>query len=145
MSTNANIPCKGSPPTATSALRRLLWHPYLHIVIAAFCVTAAEVLFKQGAEATKDGAFGVSVLGSVWTWMGIGPYIVSFIIWLHVLRRVPLHIAFSIMSITQVLVPLSAWWLRAEHVSPYRWAGILIVLIGIFVVARPAMKAEEEL
>lgn len=145
MSTNANTTDNKGSPGGPSTLRRLLWHPYLHIVIAAFCVTAAEVLFKQGAEATKDGAFGVSVLGSVWTWMGIGPYIVSFIIWLNVLRRVPLHIAFSIMSITQVLVPLSAWWFRAEHVSPYRWAGILVVLIGIFVVARPAMKAEEEL
>ncbi len=138
-------PNREDVPAAASTLRRLLWHPYVHTVFAAFCVTAAELLFKQGAEATKDGAFGVSVLGSVWTWMGIGPYIVSFVIWLHVLKRVPLYIAFSIMSITQVLVPLSAWWFRAEHISPYRWAGILVVLIGIFVVAGPAMKAEKEL
>ena len=144
MTTDKIIPKEGPPVTGFS-FRRLLLHQYLHIVAAAFCVTAAEVLFKQGAEATKDGTFGVSVLGSVWTWMGIGPYIISFLIWLHVLRRVPLHIAFSIMSITQVLVPLSAWWFRAEHISPYRWAGILVVLAGIFVVARPAMKAEEEL
>lgn len=143
MSTNNNT--RGEEPSASPAGQRLWSHPYLQIVIAAFSVTVAELLFKRGAEATKDGAFGVSVLGSVWTWAGIGFYIGSFLIWLHVLRRVPLHIAFSLMSITQVLVPLGAWWFRAEHINPCRWAGILIVLVGIFVVAGPAMKAEEEL
>ena len=150
MSTNANTTGKEGPPPATFSGRRLLLHPYLHILVAAFCVAAAELLFKRGAVATANdpaplGIIGLSVLGSVWTWMGIVPYIASFLIWLHVLRRVPLHIAFSIMSVTQVLVPLAAWWFRAEHISLCRWAGILVVLIGIFVVAGPATKAEEEL
>ena len=57
----------------------------------------------------------------------------------------PLHIAFSIMSVTQVLVPLGAWWFHGENISLCRWAGVLVVLAGIFVVAGPAMKAEEEL
>lgn len=147
---NRNNTGERKPPPAASAGRRPRLHPYLLIIAAAFCVTAAELLFKRGAMATANdpaplGIIGLSVLGSVWTWFGIVPYIASFLIWLHVLRRVPLHVAFSIMSITQVLVPLGAWWFGSEIISPCRWIGVLIVLAGIFVVARPAMKAEEQL
>lgn len=150
MSTNSNNPAERKMPPAASAAGRPRLHPYLQIIVAAFCVTAAELLFKRGAMATANdpapfGIIGLSVLGSVWTWFGIVPYIASFLFWLNVLRQVPLHIAFSIMSVTQVLVPLGAWWFASEHISPCRWVGILIVLAGIFVVARPAMKAEEQL
>ncbi|MFA5191675.1 MAG: hypothetical protein WC740_13165 [Verrucomicrobiia bacterium] len=150
MSTNHNNIEGGEPSPAALGGRRPRLHPYLQIIMAAFCVTAAELLFKRGAMATAHdpaplGIIGLSVLGSMWTWCGIAVYIASFLFWLNVLRRVPLHIAFSIMSVTQVLVPLGAWWFGNEHISPCRWVGVFIVLAGIFVVAGPAMKAEEQL
>lgn len=149
MPTSASTNAEDKSPETVGGQQWWL-HPYLQIIVAAFCVTAAELLFKRGAVATANdpapfGIIGISVLGSLWTWLGIAPYIASFLIWLHVLRRMPLHIAFSIMSVTQVLVPVGAWWFHSENISPCRWAGVLIVLVGIFVVARPAMKAEEDL
>jgi len=126
------------------------WSSYLFIGLAALCITAAELLLKRGAMATANdpapmGVFGVSVLDSGWTWLGIVAYIASFLCYLHVLRRIPVHLAFGLMSVVQVLVPLGAWWFLAENVSPRRWGGILIVLTGIVVITRPAIKVEEHL
>ena len=120
------------------------------VAVAAVCVTAAELLFKRGADATANlpaaqSLLGVSVLASGWTWLGIIAYIASFLAWLYVLKRMPLHLAFSLMSVSQVLVPLSAWWLLGERLSLHRWAGIGLVLAGIMVIARPAMQSEEKL
>ena len=120
------------------------------VAVAAVCVTAAELLFKRGADATAhlpaaQTWLGLSVLASGWTWLGIIAYIASFLAWLQVLRRLPLHLAFSLMSVSQVLVPLGAWALLGEHLSLHRWAGIGLVLAGIIVIAQPAMASEEKL
>ncbi len=120
------------------------------LAAAVLCVTVAELLFKRGAAATLDAAaapaiFGISVLASGWTWFGIVSYIGSFAAWLAVLKRLPLHLAFSLMSVSQVLVPLGAWACLGEDISPRRWAGVALVLVGIVVIARPAMMSEEKL
>ena len=123
---------------------------YAHIGFAALCVTAAELLLKRGAMATANdpgllGFLGVSVLVSGWTWLAMVPYTASFVIYLQVLRRMPLHLAFALMSIVQVLVPLGAWLFLGEHIGSRRWCGIFVVLTGVLVIAGPAMKSEEQL
>ncbi|MBI3878944.1 MAG: hypothetical protein HY301_02635 [Verrucomicrobia bacterium] len=117
---------------------------------AALCVTVAELLFKRGATATAhlpaaQTLFGISVLASGWTWLGIISYVASFVGWLQALRRMPLYLAFGLMSVVQVLVPLTSWWLLGESLSLRRCGGILIVLAGLVVIARPAMQSEEKL
>jgi len=118
--------------------------------LGAVCVTVAEIFLKRGAMATAINhgflpGFGTSALASGWTWVGILVYIASFGCWLQALRRMPLHLAFSLMSVVQVLVPLGSWWFLGETIGLYRWCGIALVLAGIVVIAAPAMRAEEQL
>src|SRR5579859_7548949 len=99
---------------------------------AAVSVTIAELLLKRGAAATAtiSGSFaglGTGALLSGWTWMGIVFYISSFICWLQVLRRLPLHLAFGLMSVVHALVPLGCWLFLGESIAPSRWFGIAIV------------------
>jgi multidrug transporter EmrE-like cation transporter len=120
------------------------------IALAAVAVAAAELLFKLGADATADipsvvGIFGVSILQSGWTWLGIGAYVASFVAWLQVLRHMPLHLAFGLMSIVHVLVPLGAWWFLGEIIDLRRWLGIGLVVLGVIVLAGPAMRADSSL
>jgi drug/metabolite transporter (DMT)-like permease len=109
------------------------------------------MLLKRGAMATAvhhdtvAGLLGVSVLTSSWTWLAIVCYIANFVCWLHALRYLPLYLAFSLLSSTHALVPLGCWWFLGETINPYRWAGIAVVLIGVVVIAGPAMRAEQRL
>ncbi|HJT16693.1 MAG TPA: EamA family transporter [Thermoanaerobaculia bacterium] len=109
--------------------------PYWWIAIGALLVTASELLLKTGAT---RGA-----LLSGWTWLGIFTYILSFASWLYVLRKMPLSIAYSLITIVQVLVPLGAWIFLREQISPVRWAGIACVLCGTLMVGRSAATIEE--
>jgi len=125
-------------------------HPYLQIGWGALLATTSELLLKQGATATKalaesSGWHGISALASGWVWAGILTYIAAFVSWLHVLRFVPLHIAFALMSVVQILVPLGAWAFLHETLSPLQCAGIFLVVCGIAVIAKPLMDAEERL
>ena len=125
-------------------------NPYVQIALGAVLVTASELLLKNGAASTAAapgaaGALGIGALASAWTWAGILLYILATVSWLHVLRLMPLAIAFGLINVVHVLVPVAAWWLLHEGVSPRRWVGIALILAGVVALARPAAKAEEGL
>jgi drug/metabolite transporter (DMT)-like permease len=135
----------GEPPANHApGLRR-----FAFLGAAVVCVATAELLLKRGATATANvpglvPGFGTGALLSKWTWLGILFYVSSFVCWVQVLRRMPLYLAFSLMSVVHVLVPLGSWWFLGETISLTRWGGIAAVLAGVVILAAPAMKAEEE-
>lgn len=131
-------------------LKKILLNPWVQLAFSVLCVTASEVFLKRGAvEAPKLGWrlnwTGVSGLASFDVWIGILFVIASFISWLYVLRFLPLTIAFPVSNFAHVLVPLSSWVFLDETISILRWSGIGLVLIGIFVVAKPVARMEEKL
>jgi drug/metabolite transporter (DMT)-like permease len=127
-------------------------NPYLHIAINGLLVTASELLLKYGAMETVyadmpflQEIFGIATLGSLWVWGGIICYILAFFNWLHILRWVPLSIAFPLTGVVHVLIPLGSWLFLGESVSPLRWLGIALIIAGIWLVAEPLMRADEDL
>jgi undecaprenyl phosphate-alpha-L-ara4N flippase subunit ArnF len=124
-------------------------NPWLLLVFEALLVTASETLLKIGASETKRVAgwewTGLLSLTSIWIWCAIGLVILSFLCWIYVLKYIPLSIAFPLSNVVHVLVPLSCWIFLAEHISPRRWCGIAIVILGLAVVAKPVAKIEEKL
>src|SRR3954469_14950075 len=106
-------------------MRAWFLNPYVQIGIGAVLVAISELSLKRGATDASQrhvfgGLFGVSALGSWWTWLGITTYLLSFASWLHVLRLMPLGIAFALISIAHVLVPLGSWLLLGEQISGRR-------------------------
>ena len=71
--------------------------------------------------------------------------ILSLITWLHVLRYIPLSIAFPISQVVHALVPLGSWLVLGESITSVRWCGIALVLLGLAVVAKPVARLEERL
>lgn len=125
-------------------------NPYAQIALGAVLVTASELMLKKGASATAGGQgavgwLGFAALGSWWTWAGIVSYVLSFLSWLHVLRYLPLSIAFPLINVVHVLVPLGAMLFLHEPVSLKRWAGIGLIVAGILTIMHPASSAEARL
>jgi drug/metabolite transporter (DMT)-like permease len=132
-------------PISVAPARSGFFNPYVQIAVGALLVTASELMLKKGASAARGvdaSLLGIHALASLWTWGGIVTYILSFASWLYVLRFIPLGIAFSLINVVHVLVPLSAAILLGEKVSIARWAGIALVFCGIILIARDAAKVE---
>jgi drug/metabolite transporter (DMT)-like permease len=125
-------------------------NPWLQLALSVACVLVSEFLLKRGATevANTDSAWswtGVNGLASPLVWWAILLIIASFISWLYVLRYIPITIAFPLSRVVDILVPLGCWIFLGELISPLRWCGIAMVVIGLALVAKPIAQIEERL
>jgi undecaprenyl phosphate-alpha-L-ara4N flippase subunit ArnF len=148
----ADTVLRAEPPRVTTWSVFLKWfaNPWLQIALNAFIVTASEIFLKFGARDTAGltagwNWTGVTGLLSPWTWLGIVFLILSLVSWLYVLRQVPLSIAYPLSNGVHILVPLASWIFLGELIRPTRWWGIILVLIGLVIVAKPVARIEEKL
>ena len=126
------------------------FNPWFQFVLNIIGVVIYELLLKGGALATASPAnrwswIGITALQSPLTWLGIAVIIVDLVIWLYILRYIPLSIAFPLSRTVDVLVPISCWLILREAISPLRWCGIALVVVGLIIIAKPAAQLEERL
>jgi len=126
------------------------FNPWFQLGLNVLCVLAYELLLKAGATATAGltqtwSWTGITGLASPLTWLAIVFIILDLMIWLYVLKYIPLSVAFPLSRVVDVLVPISCWLILEESISPRRWCGIALVIIGLAIVAKPAARLEERL
>jgi multidrug transporter EmrE-like cation transporter len=103
------------------------------ILIGVLLNAAAQLLLKAGTNAMPLGirlALEPHILG------GLACYVVSVVIWIVALSRVPVSVAYPMLSIGYVVNAVAAHYLFGEAVTPMRMAGIGIIVLGVFIVAR---------
>jgi multidrug transporter EmrE-like cation transporter len=125
-------------------------NPWLQLVLSIVCVLVSELLLKRGASdvANLESPWswtGINGLTSPLVWLAILFVIASFVTWLYVLKYVPLSLAFPFSRVVDALVPLGCWIFLGETISPRRWIGIALVIIGLAVIAKPVGRMEERL
>ncbi|MBI3052495.1 MAG: EamA family transporter [Betaproteobacteria bacterium] len=104
----------------------------------------AQLLLKAGTNAVGVFAFSSDNLVPVgWKLAtephivgGLGCYVLSVIVWILALSRVEVSIAYPMLSIGYAVNALAAWYLFGEAVTLTRLAGIGIIIIGVYIVAR---------
>jgi multidrug transporter EmrE-like cation transporter len=72
---------------------------------------------------------------------GLVCYAISVVVWILALARVEVSVAYPMLSVGYVVNAVAAWWLFGENLSAARVAGIGIILIGVWLVARSSVHA----
>jgi multidrug transporter EmrE-like cation transporter len=67
---------------------------------------------------------------------GLFCYFISMLLWLIVLSKVDLSVAYPLLGTSYILIVFSAWFILKEPVSLTRWIGTCIISIGVILVAR---------
>jgi drug/metabolite transporter (DMT)-like permease len=114
------------------------------ILLAVFFNTAAQLVLKVGMD--KIGVFDFSwanlipitlkIILSPWIALGIFIYVGSVFVWLMVLSRAPVSIAYPISSLGYVTSAIAACYFLGENLSILRITGIFVILIGVYLVAK---------
>jgi drug/metabolite transporter (DMT)-like permease len=67
---------------------------------------------------------------------GVACYGISLIVWIIGLSRVPVSVAYPMLSLGYVINAIAAHYLLGESVSIVRWLGIGFIVLGVWLVAR---------
>ena len=114
------------------------------VLLGVLLNAAAQLLLKAGTNAIGHFDFsGANLVPVGWKIAtephiitGLGCYVVSVVIWIMALSRVEVSIAYPMLSIGYVVNAVAAYFLFGEAVSAQRLAGIGIIILGVYVVAR---------
>jgi multidrug transporter EmrE-like cation transporter len=67
---------------------------------------------------------------------GAACYAISLVVWILGLSRVPVSIAYPMLSVGYVINAIAAYYLFGEAVTLTRWTGIAFIVLGVWLVAR---------
>jgi multidrug transporter EmrE-like cation transporter len=67
---------------------------------------------------------------------GMVCYGISVVIWILALARVEVSVAYPMLSVGYVVNAVAAWWLFGENISLMRVTGMLVIITGVWLVAR---------
>lgn len=120
------------------------------IVLKDTIESFGDLFFKMGALSTGINnvvisnfmEFAARITSNPWLWIGIIFYLANFFLWIALLSRVDLSVAFPMSSLTYIIVPFLAIIFLGEKVHPVRWAGIILIIIGISLAGRSAGDKE---
>lgn len=84
--------------------------------------------------------------GTAWLWAALtSPTVIAailvqgvgFIVWVVVVSRVKLGVAFALSgAFFYVLMAVVSWWLYGERLSPAQWLGIVLISAGVLLVSQ---------
>jgi drug/metabolite transporter (DMT)-like permease len=105
---------------------------------------AAQILMKAGTNAV--GHFGFSMenivpiglkLATEWHIVtALFCYALSVVIWVLALSRVPVSIAFPMLSMAYIVTAVAAWFLLGEVLSMTKLIGIGVIILGVIIISR---------
>lgn len=127
------------------------WKIFFLIVLNDFADSAAQLMMKKGLiQAPMDAGwadaarFVAANASSFLVWAGVLIYALNFLIWIVVLTRIDLSLAVPLASTNYLTLPFFAIFFLKENVTPLRWAGTLLVALGIHLLSKSAPAAVEE-
>ncbi|HTR00304.1 MAG TPA: EamA family transporter, partial [Candidatus Acidoferrum sp.] len=90
-------------------------------------------------ESTEEGAaYWLAVLRNPWVLIGVGCFVVEFVVWLAFLSLVELAEGVLLGSINIVAIMLAGRWFFHERLNRLRIVGIGLVALGVAVVGTDA-------
>jgi drug/metabolite transporter (DMT)-like permease len=122
----------------------------IHEIVAigtSICLNAsAQIFLRLGMRDSNVGTLlgerdFVAVFQAVanpYVLSGLGCYVVSVFMWMYVLSRTPVSVAYPLVSMVYVIVVLSGWFFLGESFSWMRLFGVGVILCGVWIVARSA-------
>jgi drug/metabolite transporter (DMT)-like permease len=122
------------------------------VSLVSFCLiftgvmlnAAAQILMKAGTNAVGHFEFSAAnILPIGWRlateWHIVAAlfcYALSVVIWILALSRVPVSIAFPMLSMAYVVNAVAAWYLLGEAFNPTKLVGMGVIILGVIIISR---------
>lgn len=114
------------------------------VLTGVFLNAVAQLLLKAGTNAIGHFEFhwdnalpvGLKLAANPAILGGMTCYAVSLVVWIMALSRVPVSIAYPMLSIGYLLNALAAWAWFGEALGAQKLLGIGFIILGVWLIAR---------
>lgn len=106
----------------------------LFLKMAAQSIAAYDIVEKLGNGLLWDAAW--KTLTNLFLWAGGGCYVVSIVMWIYVLSKIPLSVAYPMQGVGYGLGVFLAWLILHEDISVLKIMGVLVIVSGVWMVSK---------
>lgn len=108
---------------------------YVLILLNTLILVSGQFLWKFGMM-NKENSFSsvgevIKLLLSPYILSGLTMYGFATVLWLFILTRVPLSVAYPLQSLAYVFAVFGAYFIFNESLSIMKIAGVLLIIIGV--------------
>lgn len=110
--------------------------PVMLAILTAFSMAGGQMLFKLGAPSWQ----GNSVREWIWSFLcnpflvgAIFLYAVTILVWIYVLRTLPLSLAYPLTALSYVVVPLLSYLFLQEKMGWQAVVGSAVIIVGVVI------------
>jgi drug/metabolite transporter (DMT)-like permease len=105
------------------------------IILNTFMLVSGQFLWKAGLQ-HQESSFGsfravLQLMVSPYIVSGLVIYGLATVLWLFILSRVELSLAYPIQSLAYIIAVFGAYWIFNEPVSLPKVIGCLMILAGV--------------
>lgn len=102
------------------------------LLLACLLTCAGQIAQKYAVESWRGPESGVAQkLQSSWLWLALLCLGFGLLVWLLVLQRLEVGVAYPMLSLNFVLITLVARYLFKEHIDRRHWIGVGLVIAGV--------------
>ncbi|MEO8557784.1 MAG: hypothetical protein ABI439_01890 [Rhodospirillales bacterium] len=117
-----------------SLSRRILRFGVPWALLIAF-ETGSQLSLKAGslglAGETLQAMWFVDIASRPLIWLGVACYIAAFVMWMTILSRLPLGVAFPASAMVFIAVVLSSYFVFGETIGAWQLVGFAMILGGV--------------
>jgi len=104
---------------------------YFLISLCVLLISAGQVMFKFAGVSLNAGGPLLLSRGFLVSAVAISIYAVATLMWIYLLRSIPLSVAYPFMALSYALVPAAAWLFFSENISWTYATGIGLIILGV--------------
>jgi multidrug transporter EmrE-like cation transporter len=114
------------------------------ILITSFVTVAGQLLLKRGVSDLGTLSFSFNelfaliprALLNVWIIGGMVLFGMSFFLWILLLSKMSLSIAYpTLISVNFFLITIGSWFIFREQTSFFQIAGLVTIIMGIYLLS----------
>jgi drug/metabolite transporter (DMT)-like permease len=110
------------------------------VLISVIAAAIGQLLLKHGMQlaTTKThrsgGSLAIAAATSPWVLLGLAVFAISAVVWLAVLSRVPLSLAYPFNAVSYLVILTASILVLHERANLWTWGGTALVVSGLIIV-----------
>ena len=118
----------------------------LAIFVSVCLAVVGQLLLKMGMLRIGRFSLNISTIVQQYARILLNPFVIagivsfalSMLVWLYVLSRLELSIAFPFVALNYVLILFASHFILKETITPVKIMGVAVIVLGVFLISRGA-------